>query len=168
MKKLKKSLVKLILNPRIASTNKGDYGHTLIVAGSKGRMGAAVIAARACLRSGCGLLTLDAPTEERNILQTTIPEAMLIMRENAEYDLNSFSAVGIGPGIGTEKDSEQILTKILTKCSKPLVLDADAINIIALNKNLIAKIPKGTIITPHPKEFDRLFGTHKSLELIAT
>ena len=162
MKKLKKSLIKLILNPRIASTNKGNYGHALIIAGSKGRMGSAIIAARASLRTGCGLLTLNVPSDERNISQATIPEAMLIMRENAEYDLNSFSAVGIGPGIGTEKDSEQILIKILTKCNKPLVLDADALNIIALNKNLLAKIPKGTIITPHPIEFDRLFGTHKN------
>jgi hydroxyethylthiazole kinase-like uncharacterized protein yjeF len=161
MKKLKKSLVKLIIRPREANSNKGSYGHALIIAGNKGRMGAAVIAARACLRAGCGLLTLDVPSDERNILQTAIPEAMLIMRENMENDLNSFSAVGVGPGIGTGKDSEQMLIRVLAKCTKPLVLDADALNIIALNKSLLTKIPKGTIITPHPKEFDRLFGNHK-------
>nr|WP_314834446.1 NAD(P)H-hydrate dehydratase [uncultured Flavobacterium sp.] len=161
MKALSKSYIKSILKPREASSHKGSHGHALLIAGSKGFMGSSVIASRACLRSGAGLLTVNIPEEERFILQTAIPEAMLVMRENTISDLNNFSAIGIGPGLGTGKESVEILVSILNDFNKRILLDADALNCISSNKSLLEKIPKETIITPHPKEFDRLFGTHK-------
>lgn len=164
MKTLTNYYIKTLLKPRAATSHKGSFGHALLIAGNTGRMGAAVIAARACLRAGVGLLTVNVPQEERFILQTTIPEAMLVFRENADYDLTTFSALGIGPAIGINQESEKILVDVLFHFTKPIVLDADALNIISVNKKLLHKIPKGTIITPHPKEFDRLFGVHQNTD----
>ena len=164
MKTLTKQNIKLLLKPRELSSHKGNHGHALLIAGSKGKMGAAVIAAKACLRAGVGLLTVNIPKNERAILQTSIPEAMLEIREDVAQNLNNFSAIGVGPGIGIGKHSENLLVSIIAKIDKPILLDADAINIIATNKKLLSKIPKETIITPHPKEFDRLFGNHKNNE----
>ena len=162
MKILNKNYIKSRIKKRGAFSDKSDYGHALIIAGNKGKMGAAVIAAKGCLRTGTGLLTVCVPFEERFILQTTIPEAMLKMRENNEYDMNKFSAIGIGPGIGVDSFSEEILTRFITNCKKPLLLDADVLTLLATNKKLLNKIPKNTIITPHHHEFDRLFGYHSN------
>jgi hydroxyethylthiazole kinase-like uncharacterized protein yjeF len=164
MKTLTKQNIKALLKPREASSHKGNHGHALLIAGSEGKMGAAVIAARACLRAGVGLLTVNVPKNERVILQTTVPEAMLVMREGAKQNASNFSAIGVGPAIGVGKHSEKLLVNIFTKLDKPLVLDADALNIIASNKKLLTKIPKETILTPHAKEFDQLFGFHKTNE----
>jgi NAD(P)H-hydrate epimerase len=163
MKKLTKSMIKASIKQRVESSHKGNYGHALLIAGSKGCMGSAVISARACLRAGSGLLTVNVPQEERFALQG-IPEAMLQMRENSDYDLSKFSAVGIGPGIGTTKDSEKLLKNLIADFNRPSVLDADALNVISLNKQLLNKITEGSILTPHPKEFDRLFGLHKNVD----
>jgi hydroxyethylthiazole kinase-like uncharacterized protein yjeF len=160
MKILSKSYIQSLLKERVPFSDKNDYGHALIIAGNKGKMGAAVIAAKACLRSGTGLLTVCVPYEERYILQTTIPEAMLKMRENNEYDITKFSAIGIGPGIGINIFSEEMLIHFMTNFHKPLLLDADVLTILATNKKLMRKIPPNTIITPHHHEFDRLFGSH--------
>jgi hydroxyethylthiazole kinase-like uncharacterized protein yjeF len=164
MKTLTQDIIKELINPREASSHKGTYGHALLVAGNVGRMGASVIASRACLRSGTGLLTVSVPESERVILQTAIPEAMLIFREKADHDLSAFSALGIGCGIGTEQESVSLLTYFLTHFKKSILLDADALNIISADKLLLRKVPHHTIITPHPKEFDRLFGVHHSIE----
>ncbi len=160
MKNITRTIASELFKPRRKESHKGTYGHSLLIAGSKGRMGAAVIAARACLRSGTGLLTVQIPKDERNIIQTAIPEAMLIFRENKLTRINDFNAVGIGPALGTGKASEKLLNTVICTYDKPLVLDADAISIIALYKNWLNKIPPGSIFTPHVKEFDRLFGTH--------
>ena len=159
---LTKTIIRSLLKPRDPVSHKGTHGHALIIAGNKGRMGAAVIAARACLRAGAGLLTVNVPKEERSILQRTIPEAMLLMREENKYDINNFSAIGIGPAIGTDKKAEKLLSNIISKCKKPLIIDADALNILSKNKKLFDKVPVQTILTPHEKEFDRLFGVHKN------
>ncbi len=164
MKILTKEYVKTLLKPREANTHKGSFGHALLITGNTGCMGAAVIASRACLRAGVGLFTVNLPKEERFILQTSIPEAMLAFRENVDYDLAAFSALGIGPAIGINQESEKILVDVLFHFKKPIILDADALNIISVNKKLLQKIAKGTIITPHPKEFDRLFGVHKNTD----
>lgn len=156
--------IKKLIKSRQASSHKGDYGHSFLMVGSQGKMGAAVISARACLRTGTGLLTVSVPQDERLILQISIPEAMLVIREKEEDNLNKFTAIGIGCGIGTGKESTQMLSHLLSQYSKPLVLDADALNIISTHKNLLEKIPPNTIITPHPKEFDRLFGVHENIE----
>jgi hydroxyethylthiazole kinase-like uncharacterized protein yjeF len=164
MNKLTASEVKSILKQRDADSNKSDYGHALIVAGKKGTMGAAVIAAKAALRTGVGLLTVCVPADERMILQSTVPEAMLLMREDHTYKLDQFSAVGIGPGFGVDKIAEELLMDILTRFKRPLLLDADALTVISATKKLIGKIPAQTIITPHGGEFDRLFGAHQNNE----
>jgi hydroxyethylthiazole kinase-like uncharacterized protein yjeF len=155
--------IKPLLKQRDPSANKGDYGHSLLIAGGIGKMGAAVIAARACLRSGTGLLTVCVPRSERAILQSAIPEAMLGFREDIT-DFTSISAIGVGPGIGVGKDSKKILRNLLKHFKGPVLLDADALNVLAANSKLFKKLPKGTVITPHPKEFDKLFGPHATDE----
>ncbi len=164
MKTLTHDIVKSLLKPREASSHKGTYGHALLMAGNLGRMGAALIASRSCLRAGVGLLTINVPASERLILQTAIPEAMLIFREKLIDNFETFSALGIGCGLGTEQDSLELLTHVLRHFKKTMLLDADALNLISENKLLFRKIPPLAVITPHPKEFDRLFGIHHSVE----
>jgi hydroxyethylthiazole kinase-like uncharacterized protein yjeF len=169
MKKLTITIIKKIFKARQPSSHKGNHGHALIVAGNIGSMGAAVIASRACLRSGAGLLTVNTPAKQAFILQLAIPEAMYVVREKADDTFEKFSAVGAGPGLGAGKDEAKLLTNLLAQCKKPLLLDADALNIVAAHKKLLAKIPAGTVLTPHPKEFDRLFGSHSATaERVAT
>lgn len=157
MKNLTKLYIKKLFHPRDENSHKGTHGHACLVVGNKGKMGAAVISAKACLRSGAGLVSVCVPEEERFILQTAIPEAMILMREKSAF-LPGFSAFGIGSGLGTDASAKKILTEILSKATKPLVLDADALNIISADKKLWKLIPANAILTPHPKEFDRLFG----------
>lgn len=163
MKLLTKKHIQLVFKPREKTSHKGKNGHVLLIAGASGKMGAAVIAASACLRSGCGLLTVSVPQSERCILQIARPEAMLVFRENKIENTSIYSSIGIGPGLGTDNDSKKILIPIL-QSKQPLVLDADALNIIAANPKLFSQIPPQSILTPHPKEFDRLFGEHTTVE----
>ena len=147
--------------------HKGSFGHALLVSGSYGKMGAAVLASKSCLRTGCGLLTTHCPEQGLNILQTTIPEAMVSIDENPTIisDIPSddkYSAVGIGPGIGTDRITAKTLHNFLQSNTKPLVLDADALNIIAQNPQMWEFIKPNTVITPHPKEFDRLTHFHST------
>lgn len=156
---LTKEYVKTLLKPRDPTANKGDFGHSLIVAGNIGKMGAAVIAAKGCLRSGTGLLTVNVPKAERAILQVAIPEAMLSFR-NGKFEGSKISAIGIGSGMGVGKESKKKLCEILEDFKGPMLLDADALNILGANKKLFKKLRKGMVITPHPKEFDNMFGMH--------
>ena len=151
-----------LLKVRNPDSHKGDYGHAIIIAGDKGKMGAAIFAAKACLRAGVGLLTVNTPEDERSILQISIPEAMLVMRENM-IDHFSYSSGCIGPGIGTNDQAKELVISFIDKFNNPLLIDADALNIIAHN-HIIHKIKAGSIITPHEVEFDRLFGVHSSQE----
>jgi len=153
--------IQSLYKPRNPDSHKGDYGHALIVAGSKGKMGAAAIAAKACLRAGVGLATVNVPEEERGILQIAVPEAMLTMRENTT-DISCFTAACIGPAIGTDKGAQELLEDLLDRFHQPLLLDADALNIVAANNKLFDKIVAGTVLTPHSVEFDRLFGIHET------
>lgn len=164
MNKLKRKFIKSRLKKRNALSHKGDHGHALLIAGQKGYMGAAVIAAKAAMRAGLGLLTVCVPSEEQLVLQVALPEAMLVPRAVHQLNMNKYAAVGIGPGLGTNKESEDLLAEALTRFKQPLLLDADALNIIAGNKKLMATIPAGTVITPHIIEFDRLFGMHQNNE----
>lgn len=164
------AFAKLFLKPRNKFSHKGTFGHALLVAGSKGKIGAAILSSRACLHAGVGLLTVSVPKCGNDILQISVPEAMLQTSEGEEIisgriekgpNRNSeYSAIGIGPGIGTEKETAQAIKLLLTEYAGPLVMDADAINILAENKTWLAFLPKGTILTPHPGEFDRLTGAH--------
>lgn len=161
---LKKNIIKNLIKSRDISSSKNDYGHAYLIAGHTKKMGAAVIAARACLRTGCGLLTVNLPKEERFILQTTIPEAMLTFRDKLEIDLDKYSAIGIGPGVGVTTNASVMLTQLFNNFKKPMIVDADALNVIAANKSFLKVIPNNTILTPHIKEFDRLFGTPANSE----
>lgn len=155
------SLIKSFLRPRKKFSHKGNYGHAALYAGSLGMMGAAVLAARSCLRSGVGKLTCKVPAVGYAILQTLAPEALCSPVGN-DYiedigDLGGVQALGIGPGIGTQKGTAAVLEKLLAT-NLPCVLDADALNIIAANPALLQAIPPHSVITPHPREFERLFG----------
>lgn len=154
-----KAQVAGIIKPRSNFAHKGTYGHALLVAGNTGKMGAALLAAKACLRSGVGLATLHIPATALNIVQTALPEAMCSLRGEEVQPLTKYSTIGIGPGIGTGQDAAALVTQVLDGFAKPAIFDADALNVIAANKQWLDKIPPGSIITPHPKEFDRLFGS---------
>ncbi len=156
--------VKKIVKPRSKFDHKGTFGHALIVSGSYGKIGAAVLASRAALRAGVGLLTTCVPRCGYSILQTAVPEAMALpathdtMLADCPPDLDSYNALGIGPGIGQAKETAAVLGEILEKFGKPTVIDADALNILANNSAMLHLVPQGSILTPHPKEFERLVG----------
>ena len=164
MENLSATFIKSIIKKRLPDSHKGTYGHALLIAGNLGKLGAAVIAAKACVRSGVGLVTVNVPFMERLTIQVSVPEAMLNFREGFIDNYESFSTIGIGPGIGKNSLEKKVLKEIIKYSDKPIVLDADALNIIADTKKILNKIPANSIITPHPKEFDRLFGNHTSTE----
>lgn len=152
-----------LLHKRKKFDHKGVFGHGLLIAGSYGKMGAAVIGAEAALRSGIGLLTCHIPTCGIIILQCSLPEAMAEPDRNvthfSDIDLtDNYNAVGIGPGIGKDPETQGAFKKLLTSCKKPIVIDADGLNILSLNKDWFNLIPAGSILTPHPKEFERFAG----------
>jgi hydroxyethylthiazole kinase-like uncharacterized protein yjeF len=155
MTTLTATYISALLKPRNADSHKGTYGHALLIAGRSGSMGAALIAARACLRTGAGLLTVRVPKKERGILQTGIPEAMLSFRKK-KIDFSKFDAAGIGPAIGTGKQEAKLLKQLLTDFKKPVLLDADALTLLSKDASLWKYVVPGTILTPHPKEFDRI------------
>lgn len=161
-------IVKQIFKVRNEFSHKGTYGKATIAGGSYGKIGAAVLSTRAALRSGAGLTFVLAPKCGYEILQTSDPEAMFI-EGGADYidrfEIDETSVCGIGPGLGTHKKTSESLLKFLKNYSKPLILDADALNILAENPENLLLIPEKSIITPHPKEFERLFGkTDNSFE----
>ncbi len=155
-------MVAPLVRHRPKYSHKGNYGHALLIAGSYGKIGAAVLAAKACLRSGVGLLTVHVPKCGYEILQSAVPEAMLNVDEDEKEisgikGIGMFNVIGIGPGIGTAKATQNAV-KLLIQSKTPMVLDADALNILAENKTWLAFLPKGCIFTPHPGEFARLAG----------
>lgn len=152
---------------RQKTAHKGNFGHALLVVGSEGKMGAGVLAARACLRAGVGLLTLHAPKCGYDILQITTPEAMVQVDKKKKFisniltqdtDLEKFTAIGIGCGIGKNPKTASAFLALLNAYAKPLVIDADALNVLSENLTFWEAVPKNSIITPHLKEFERLFG----------
>lgn len=153
------------LKKRKKFDHKGVFGHALLIAGSYGKMGAAVLSSRSCMRSGIGLLTTHIPRKGYEIIQTAVPEAMVSLDEHEELvsqlpESEKYNAIGVGPGIGTSYQTTDLLREILSKSNVPLVLDADALNILAQNQWLLVMLPPHTILTPHPKEFDRIVGEH--------
>ncbi len=161
--------VRKLVKPRQKFSHKGTFGHALLLCGSYGKMGAAVLASRACLRSGIGLLTMHVPSSGYPILQTAVPEAMTLTDSNRKNiselpeNMEKYSVVGLGPGMGTEKITKTAIGQLLATCDLPLVIDADAINIIASSDKLKAQLPENKVIfTPHPKEFERLVGKSKN------
>lgn len=152
-----------LLKPRTKFAHKGNFGHALLIAGSYGKMGASVLASKACLRSGVGLLHAHTPARGYDIIQTAVPEAMVSVDHDelcfsALPDLSPFSAIGIGPGIGFDAKTRSGLKLLIQDSSVPLLLDADALTILGENKTWIPFIPKNSVFTPHPGEFERLTG----------
>jgi hydroxyethylthiazole kinase-like uncharacterized protein yjeF len=159
---LDETIIRSIYKPRSVFAHKGTYGHAALLCGSYGMMGAAVLSSLACLRSGAGKLTAYIPKCGYDILQTAVPEAMSFVAGEEHLlsaaGVEKFNAVGIGPGIGIHISHKKFLADIFEKVNSPLVIDADALNVIAENTELLKAIPKHSILTPHPKEFERLFG----------
>ncbi len=160
--------VKKIRKKRTKFSHKGNFGHALLVAGSYGKMGAAVLASKSCLKSGVGLLTTHVPHWGYQIMQTSVPEAMVSIDRSEMFftefpELSVFNAIGIGPGINTKKNSVSAFEEILNNMTdQKMVVDADGLNILSQNKFLLVKLPKNAILTPHPKEFERLAGKWKN------
>ena len=160
---LEESQIRPLLLGRDAFAHKGQMGHALMIAGSYGMAGAAILATRACLRSGVGKVTVHTPKKNRDILQISVPEAVLqfdpeetIFSEAVETE--DFDALGIGPGLGQSETTAIPLIAQLRRTTCPIVADADALNILANHRAWLQQLPKGIILTPHVKEFDRMEG----------
>lgn len=156
-----------ILKPRTIFAHKGTYGHCLVVAGSYGMVGAAVLCTKAAVKSGAGLVTVHIPKCGYTIVQQSVPMAMCKVDTNEQFitsilDTDRYSSICIGPGLGTKPETAKVLEKLIPDIKVPSVIDADALNIISENKVLLSSLPENTIITPHPGEFDRLFGKSTS------
>jgi len=160
---IEQETIRSLLPKRSKFAHKGTFGHALLIAGSYGKMGAAVLASKACLHSGAGLVTAHIPRQGYSIIQTAVPEVMASIDQHdsvfTEFpDLTPFSAVGVGPGLNKKHNSCQALSEMLEKVKVPLVIDADALNILSEHPEWMGKIPENSILTPHPGEFKRLVG----------
>ncbi|MBP3253082.1 MAG: NAD(P)H-hydrate dehydratase [Bacteroidales bacterium] len=165
----KESLDNKLFSPRDEFAHKDTFGHALLVAGSYGKAGACVLSARAALRSGLGLLTVHIPKSLYNILQISVPEAMVTTDDNENFfsenvNTENYSAVAIGCGLGTDNQTKQALCQLLQANTKPLIIDADGLNLLAQIPDFASLLKEDTVLTPHPKEFERLFGKFASYE----
>ncbi len=163
---LDEELVSSLLIPRKKFSHKGNFGHALVISGRYGMMGAAVLAVKSSLRGGAGLSTACVPKLGINIVQTAVPEALIQFGNSDEVfdklpDLSPYTAIACGPAIGDAESTKNALRDLMTNSKVPLVLDADALTILSKNMEMLKQIPSGSVITPHPKEFDRLAGESK-------
>ena len=154
-----------LLKDRPRHSNKGTFGRVLIVAGSVNMCGAAYLSALAAYRTGAGLAEIFTPWENRIPLQTKLPEAILSCYDTENFKpeqllqaMERADAVVLGPGLSLREYAGELVNTVLTGCKKPLIIDADALNIIAKQQDLYAILPKGAVLTPHVKEFSRLTG----------
>ncbi len=155
--------VKGLIKSRNRFAHKTDHGRILLICGSYGKMGAAVLCAKACIGSGAGLVTTHIPSCGYNILQIAAPEIMVTVDPFEQHisqcpDISTYDTIAIGPGIGTIPETRRVLKTLLSNHRRPLVIDADALNMIALEPELINLVPENSILTPHPGEFRRLVG----------
>jgi len=158
-----------LVRPRDPESHKGTYGHGLLIAGSKGMAGAAVMAARAALRSGIGLLTVCTPECNRIILQTAVPEAMVIpcgtdYIEHLPNNLSRYTAIAIGPGLTANEATRRAQETLMEQAAVPLILDADALGNMAVCPTLFTLLNKESIITPHQGEYKRLMDAYPSID----
>src|SRR6185312_5115640 len=171
-------IIRAIYKPRNSFAHKGNFGHALLVTGAYGKIGAAVLSGRSCLRTGAGLVTILVPRCGYAIIQTTLPEAMVLTDDDEKIHtvlppagdsdnasgghtdavLDKYSVVGVGPGLGQDLRTVAFLWELLRRYRKPMVVDADALNILGANPDMMGLLPPYSILTPHPKEFERLFG----------
>ena len=160
---LENDFISSLLKKRNKFDHKGNFGHGLLVAGSFGKMGAAILGAKAALRTGLGLITCHIPSCGSSIIQTALPEAMIRIDNSEKFisdiqHIDPYDAIGIGPGIGTDPLTQKAFHTLLLNRNKSLVIDADGINILGLNKKWLSALPHGTVLTPHLKEFERVAG----------
>ena len=153
--------IRSLLHHRNDFTHKGNMGNALIIAGSYGMAGASVLATKACLRAGVGKVTAVTPRRNYEIMQISVPEAVLQMDKDELYfsepiDTEKYNAVGIGPGLGSLENTAIALIAQIRRATCPIVIDADALNILANHRAWMQQLPPGAILTPHPKEMDRL------------
>lgn len=155
--------IKRIFRPRTAFTHKGTYGHALIVAGSQNTMGAALLSASGCLYAGAGLTTACIPDSGLTALNAALPEVMFLSRADfyVQQDFDVYKSIAVGPGLGTSDEAFRLL-KQLVGLNRSMIIDADALQLLSGSEELKRMIPEGSILTPHMKEFDRLFGAHSS------
>lgn len=156
--------IKKLMKKRNKFDHKGTFGHTLVIAGSKGQIGAAVMCSKAALRAGTGLLTAYIPECGYEIFQSSVQEAMCLTDIGERFlidlpDLSAYDAIAIGPGIGQNDETLTCIESLFQRCTKPLVIDADALNLLSKNEHLLKDLPENSILTPHPGEFRRLAGT---------
>lgn len=166
---VEKEDVRRVLRPRRDFSSKADYGSAMIIAGSYGMMGAAVLAARGALRGGAGKVSVHSARYGYTVMQASVPEALFDADNHETIVTNmlmrrSYSSIAIGPGIGTNENTVKALGAFLASSKQPVVLDADALNCIALQPTLLNHIPSLSVITPHEAEFDRLFGIQPNAE----
>lgn len=164
---LEMETVRELLPERGRFSHKGTFGHALIISGCYGMMGAALLSGEACLRSGTGLVTLHIPRFGYQIIQTGFPEALVSMDQSdilfsEPPDLDPYSAIGVGPGLGCKENTGKGLKMLLERAKVPLVVDADALNILSAHPEWHDTLPEGSVLTPHPKEFDRLAGASEN------
>lgn len=163
---LDEKLIRKIFKPRSLFAHKGTFGHALLVGGSYGKIGAVLLATKACMAAGAGLTTAFIPRCGNLVLQSAAPEAMAIMDSREDHlsslpdEIDRFSSIGVGPGMGTHPDTQNLLSFLIRRFQKPLVIDADGLNCLAKNQTFLSQLPTSSLLTPHPKEFDRLFGDH--------
>ena len=149
-----REMIQPIIHHRTKYSHKGTYGHALLIAGSEGKTGAAILGAKSCLRTGVGLLSVLLPKVAWNPLMAAVPEAMI----HTDDKLDKFNAIGVGPGLGMDEDAQRMVRHLIQDAKVPMVMDADALNILSENPTWLSFLPPKTILTPHPKEFERLFG----------
>ena len=173
------AIIGAIYKPRNSFAHKGNFGHALLITGSYGKLGASVLSGRSCLKTGAGLVTILVPGCGYNIIQTTLPEAMVLTDDDGKVHtalppaeggsgtsatggtdaaLDKYSVVGVGPGMGQDPRTIAFLWELLRRYRKPMVVDADALNILGAHPEMMDLLPPYSILTPHPKEFERLFG----------
>ncbi len=163
---LEEKMISDLIRPRNSFAHKGSFGHAFICAGSKGKIGAAILSAKAALRTGCGLLTLQVPSAAAVEVHSKFPEAMVVADENEDHiatpvkNITNYHAIGFGPGIDKNPATAHVLKQLVQNASQPLVIDADGLNILSENKTWLAFVNGSTILTPHPGEFDRLTQKH--------
>jgi NAD(P)H-hydrate epimerase len=152
-------LIRGMIKDRPTAGHKGEFGHATIMAGGTGKAGAGILAAKSCLRSGCGLISLIVPQSENVIFQSSVPEAMTICYGDNRPSISipiKTTALAVGPGIGTSPTTKETLHRLIELWGKPLIADADALNILSESPELLDKLPNGSLLTPHIGEFERL------------
>lgn len=164
---ISKPEARTLYQPRQRFTHKGTYGHALIIGGSYGKIGSVCLTATAALRAGAGLVTVFTPKCGYEVLQTALPEAMVItdphleMLTRIEFELEP-DVIGFGVGVGTKEETIAAFEQLLKNYNKPMVIDADGLNILSKKKELLQLVPEGSVLTPHPKELERLIGSWKN------